>query len=189
MPVRLLPRLIIPATLVALLAACGGAVSPPASSGDDAGSPTTAPVAIESLAPGAADPTPGTKLTACELVTADDVQGATGTAETVAAGKGESGPTVLSPGRTVCTYEGDFGRVLVDLVPEDGANLYDAARKAYDDASDITGVGDGAFSSDHTSRTFVWKGAVTVMLTTLLLGEADMRAVSEDLADRVVAKL
>jgi hypothetical protein len=175
-------------SLAVVLAACGGATPAPSGAGATPAATSSAP-AVETGAPITADPTPGTMLTACEIVTPADLDAATGTAGPSADGVLAAGPTTLSPGRTLCTYEGEYGRVIVDLVPEDGVNLYDAARKAYADASDITGLGDGAFTSESRNRTFVWKGAVAVMLTTYFDGDADMRAVSEDLATRVIDKL
>jgi hypothetical protein len=96
--------------------------------------------------------------------------------------------TSLSPGKTECTYEGDWGRLIVELTPEDGANLYDAARGAYKDASDITGTWDGAFNSAQNHRAFVWKGAVTAMFT-MFLNEAEQLDAAESLAKALVAKL
>ena len=109
-------RLILAGGLVALVAACGGGAS---AQGPDSGSdakpatadatprPTDVPMAEENAAP-------GTKLNACEIVTADEIASATGAAD-VADGKLEAAPTVLDEARTACTYEGEFGRIIVDL--------------------------------------------------------------------------
>jgi hypothetical protein len=77
----------------------------------------------------------------------------------------------------------------VALTPEDGANLYDAARGSYKDASDITGIGDGAFNSVDNDRAFIWKGKVTVMLTMSLAGDLQQLDVATKLGKAVVAKL
>jgi hypothetical protein len=144
--------------LAVLLAACGANAAP-------TGAPSDAPTPTAPTVTAAPEPTPGTALDACELVTPAIVQAATG-GDAVPPGTLQAGPTVLSPGRTICRYEGDFGRLIVDLVPEDGANLYDAARRAVKDASDVTlgGLGDGAFYTAANGRAFFWAGSVNVML-------------------------
>jgi hypothetical protein len=181
---RQLVRVIMLATLAAVNAACGGnAEATPAASTAASAAP-----ALETTSPEAGEPTPGTALNACEIVTADDIKAATKVAS-VTAGTLKATPTSLSPGGTECRYEGDFGGIIVALTPEDGANLYDAARGAYKDAVDITGLGDGAFTSDQNDRAFIWKGAVTVMLTTFLSGELDKVVVSKDLGERIISKL
>ncbi len=169
--------------LTLILAACGDGGAP-------TGDPGTEPPTAEAVPTEAAEaePTPGTDLNACEIVTAADIAAATGI-EGVADGTFEENPSTLSPGRSECTYEGDFGRVIVDLTPEDGANLYDAARGAYDDASDITGIGDGAFNSVGENRAFIWQGPVAVMLTMFLNGDIEQLDVATELGKRVVGKL
>jgi hypothetical protein len=147
-------RLILAGGLVAIVAACGGGAS--AGAGSESGPgvgtrsaettprPTDVPFAE-------ADAKPGTDLNACEILTADDIASATN-APDVAEGTLELAPTVLDEGRTECTYEGDFGRIIVELTPTDGANLYDAAVGAYDGAKLYDGIGDGGFWSDKNSR-------------------------------------
>jgi hypothetical protein len=182
-------RLILAGGLVALVAACGGGAS---AQGPDSGSdakpatadatprPTDVPMAEENAAP-------GTKLNACEIVTADEIASATGAAD-VADGKLEAAPTVLDEARTACTYEGEFGRIIVDLTPTDGANLYDAAIGAYDGAELYDGIGDGAFWSDKNNRAFFWKGSVNVMLT-IFLNDADPSATAEELGTLAIGKV
>ena len=124
-------RLILAGGLVALVAACGGASSGEGSgSGADTG-PTSAEITPRptDIPFAEADATPGTALNACEILTADDIATATST-EDVPDGTLEAAPTVLDEGRTECTYEGDFGRIIVELTPTDGANLYDAPMAA-----------------------------------------------------------
>ena len=110
-------------------------------------------------------PVPGTTLNACEIVTPQDVKTAFAATTDVADGTFEADPTVLSPGHSECTYAGDFGRLIVALTPEDGANLYDAAYGAYKNLEVIPGVGDGAFWSQKERRGFVWQDRVAVMFT------------------------
>jgi hypothetical protein len=184
-------RLILAGGLVALVAACGGASSgqgADADTGSGNGSTTAEATARPTDVPFAeADATPGTALNACEILTADDIATAT-KAEDVADGALEAAPTVLDEHGTECTYEGDFGRVIVDLTPTDGADLYDAAVGAYDGAELYEGIGDGAFWSEKNNRAFFWKGSVNVMLT-IFLNDADPAATAESLGTLAIGKV
>jgi hypothetical protein len=178
------------------LAACGGGT--PVTSSEPATAPSVeAPAATEATSPESpvtgggieGTLTPGTDLGACEIVTSDDIAAATKVTGTVAAGTLEASPTVLSPARSECTYEGDYGRIIVELTPDDGENLYDAAAGAYKDAAPITGIGDGAFNSDDNHRAFIWQDKVTVMLTMFVGGDVTQLQVATDLGNAIVAKL
>jgi hypothetical protein len=176
------------------LAACSGGSAAPAND------PTSAPVTSapdETAAPeetattgGGVEGnlTPGTDLNACEIITSADVAAAFSLKFPVAEGTLKANPTILSPGHTECRYEGEYGGVIVALTPEDGANLYDAARGAYKDAADIAGIGDGAFNSDDNHRAFIWKEKVTVMLT-MFVGELSQMQVATDLGNAIIEKL
>jgi len=186
-------RLILAGGLVALVAACGGAgsgagaSSDPGSNGDagtTAAETTPRPTDVSFAEVGA---NPGTALDACEILTADDIAAATGTTG-VAEGELEAAPTVLDEARTVCTCQGDNGRIVVDLTPTDGANLYDAAIGAYDGAVLYEGIGDGAFWSDKYHRAFFWKGSVNVMLT-VFLNDLDPIDAAEDLGALAIGKV
>jgi len=164
-------RILLLLWLVALVAAgCSSATSDPADESGDSADEASQPAIGESAPPSEAaeepELTPGTTLNACEIVTAEDIAAATGLdAATIGAGELAESPTVLSPGHTDCDYTGEWGGVIVSLTPEDGANLYDAARGSYADASDREVAGaDGAFWSEDQGRGFFWKGAVAVML-------------------------
>jgi hypothetical protein len=135
-------------------------------------------------------PVPGTTLGACELITPDDVGLAFGATSPIAEGVFEASPTVLSPGRSECRYEGAFGRLIVEVTPEDGANLYDAAYGAYDGLEPITGLGDGAFWSDKNHRGFVWQDRVTTMFT-IFPSDSSLTGVqlTEILGEAMIAKL
>lgn len=111
-------------------------------------------------------PAAGTELDACEIVTPEDVANALDLDPAdVADGVLTESPTTLSPGHTECDYTGEWGGLVVNLTPEDGANLFDAARGSYDDASDLEINGaDSAFWSEGQGRGFFWKGAAAVML-------------------------
>jgi hypothetical protein len=154
--------------VVAIVAsACGSAAS---SEPGSSATPVASPAATASEEPTAsqepAEPVAGTDLNACEIVTPTDIAAALEIDPTeVAPGELRESPTSLSPGHTDCRYSGDWGGLVVNLTPEDGANLFNAARKAYADASDhvVTGS-DGAFWSADTKRGFFWKGPVTALL-------------------------
>ncbi len=177
--------------LAVALAACGGGTAADTE-------PTTAPdattAAEDTTDVGAIiyeeeDPEPGTTLDACQLITAEDVQTAFGVTGSVPAGELEIDPTILSPNHTECTYEADFGRLIVDLVPEDGANLYDAAHGAYDDLQELD-LGDGAFYSDKTDRAFVWQERVNIMLSIHPVDQSiDPIHIAESLGAAMLAKL
>jgi hypothetical protein len=195
--------------VLAAVAACGGgtASKPADEAGDGAGSAAEQPAGQPADAATGGDQAgddnddvaqiysddadamvPGTTLTSCELISASDVAAAVGLAK-VANGALEQNPTTLSPAHNQCTYEGDFGRVIVDLTPEDGANLYDAASGAYKGLELIDGIGDGAFWSDKNNRGFVWQDKVTVMLTIFVNDGIDPRDVTESLGKAMVDKL
>ncbi|HEX2766755.1 MAG TPA: DUF3558 family protein [Candidatus Limnocylindria bacterium] len=181
--------------LVAVVAACSTASGNPDDGGNgaDASQP---PISAESIAPSATPEEPevvaGTELDACEIVTAEDVATATGldVAE-IGEGELEETPTILSPDHSDCDYRGDWGGVSISLTPEDGANLYDAARGSYDDASDREILGaDGAFYSAGTNRAFFWKGAVTVMMQVGFLAEGgDVDAILTALGQAAIDKV
>lgn len=193
MPRSLLAPAIVVLTVVA--SACGD-------TGTDAGAgatPASTTAAAESPLPAESDPpsgggavAPGTDLNACEIVAASDIASAVGAdpAE-VADGELTESPTVLSPGRSVCRYTGDWGGLVVELIPEDGVNLYDAARRAYEDASDLeTGGADSAFWSASTKRGFFWKSTVTVMLQiSHLTGGAEFAAATEALGQAAMDRV
>ena len=103
---------------------------------------------------------PGTALTACQIVTPADIEAAVGLdAGMVAESTSSETPTVLSPGHTSCLYNSDtWGGVSIELTPEDGVNLYDAARDAYDDASDMVVVGsDGFLSGENPGKAAIFQ--------------------------------
>jgi hypothetical protein len=162
--------LILALAVMASACAAAGTTDPDTDAGADPSAPlatspaTTAPPATPAPTPGA--PAPGTDLDACEIVTAADIETALELEPgTVSDGELRETPTSLSPGHTECRYTGDWGGLIVNLTPEDGANLYRAARGSYADASDREVAGaDGAFWSAQNKRGFFWKGAVTVML-------------------------
>ena len=203
MDIRSLSRGAALGLLAISLVACGGGAASQASDDDvdaQASAATTAadapaadpnePADVGAIIYDEAVPVPGTTLGACDIVTAADIKAAFGLDVTVPAGSFEADPTTLSPGHSECRYEGDYGRVIVDLTPEDGANLYDAAYGAYDGLEFIDGVGDGAFWAPKTNRGFVWQDKVTVMLSVYpaQMGTADADLI-KTLGEAVIGKL
>jgi hypothetical protein len=185
MTARTIRRTALLGLLAVALAACGGGAA--AEDADVTSAPEATPAPATDTADVGAiiyeeeDPEPGTTLDACEIITADDTA--------VPAGTFEADPTVLSPGHTECRYEGDFGRLIVSLTPEDGANLYDAAHGAYDDLQEL-GLGDGSFYSDGTNRAFVWQDRVTAMFSIHPTDQSvDSKVIAEALSAALLAKL
>ena len=157
-----------------VLAACGGGGTSPEPSQPASQLASTAPsTAPEESVAASAEATPGTTLTACEIVTPEDVTAVladlSGETVTIPEGESRETPTVLDPFGTECRYAGEWGGVIVSLTPADGANLYDAARGSYADAQDVETPGaDSAFWSEDNGRAFFWKGSVNVMLCDML---------------------
>jgi hypothetical protein len=174
------------AAVMLVLAACGGAAS---QSNNQASSDEASSAATSSSE---AEPTPGTALNACELVTPADIEAAVGLdAGTVADGDLQQTPTVLDPAENECRYQDDaWGGVIVRLTPTDGANLYDAVLGAYDDAQTLD-VGDGALWSPGTNRAFIWQGSVTAMLQIgfMDVDSSEWGTIAEQLVQAAATKL
>lgn len=193
-----MPRPLAPLSLLVILAlalaACASSTAadpssePAATDQPDVASPTASVAEDDGI------PEAGTDLTACEILTAADIEAALSLEPgTIEQAESVATPNVLSPGNSQCEYSGDdWGGVSVILTPEDGVNLYDAARGSYDDASDLVIVGtDGAFWSEDTSRGFVWKGNVATMIQIGFLVEsgADRGAIAEELLAAIASKV
>ncbi|HET6744234.1 MAG TPA: hypothetical protein VFH90_00080 [Candidatus Limnocylindria bacterium] len=170
------------------LAACGGG----ASQSTEASSAGSAASSSEASAAASAEPTQGTALNACELITPADIEAALELEPgTVAEGELEEVGTVLDPAETECTYQDEaWGGVILRLTPTDGVNLFDAVLGAYDDAESID-AGDGAFWSPDTNRAFISKGSVTAMLQIgfVAVDSAEWGTVAEELVHSIEAKL
>jgi hypothetical protein len=194
-----MPRSPILGLLLALAVAASACIAagapdpdPDPTHGSGAATPTAAESASPDPVPTTQAPVAGTDLDACEIVTAADIEAVLELqAGSVAEGELLETPTSLSPGHTECRYGGDWGGIIVSLTPEDGANLYRAARGSYADASDREVAGaDGAFWSANDKRGFFWKGAVTVRLqVTHLADGADREAVTVDLGEEAIDRI
>jgi len=168
--------------IVALIAAaCGGASAPVQTAGRSTPAPTQpaeAPDETEDVDydPAGADATPGTALTACELVTPADIETAVGLdAGTVSDGELTVKGTTLDPAANQCRYDGDeWGGLIVNVTPTDGLNTYDAVHDVFgDDAEKISGIGDGAMWFPERDRGYFIKGSVMIMLQYTYLTEGD----------------
>jgi hypothetical protein len=149
--------------MIMLLAACssspGGSEAAPSSGGAP-----SQPAASEAAS---GEPTPGTALTACELVAAADIEAALSLdAGTVSEGTFKETPTVLDPASNECRYTDDsWGGLVVMLTPTDGVNTFDAVRDVFgEDAETIDDVGDGALWFQDNDRGYFLKGSVMVIL-------------------------
>jgi hypothetical protein len=174
------------------ISACSSSVAAPAETDNPTATATPMEEPSPTGEPVTGDPLPGTHLDACEIVTPADIAAALAIDPSeVAMGELRETPNTLSPRHTDCRYSGDWGGLVVNLTPDDGVNLFNAARKAYADASDRAVSGsDGAFWSADTKRGFFWKGSVTVLLqfshltTGSDVGEATV-AIGQAVIDRV----
>ncbi len=154
--------------LVAVLAvaACGPAASTPTA---DGGQPTTAdttlPPDVGGGGGGEGEPTPGTSLSACELVAPADIEAALDLAPgTVAPGALEQHPSVQDPAANECRYRGDWGGLVVNATPTDGVNVFDALVSVYGDSAEAVDVYDGALWFQDNDRGYFLKGPVMVLL-------------------------
>jgi hypothetical protein len=174
-------------SLALLAAACGGggtASDGAASEEPEPGASVDVAASNEAPASEAADE-PGTTLTACEVVTAEDITAVTGVA--AEPGVGEAKPNVLAPNYNECVYQGEYGRVVVQLNPDVGDRVFDAAKGVADDAKDIAGIGDGTFWTEQNRSLYAVKGKVNVLLRMGVGG--DEEAVATELARRAIARL
>jgi hypothetical protein len=161
-------RALIAFPLSIVFAACGG------------GSPTAAPAtnAPAATTPGGggggdAEPTPGTSLTACEIVAPADIEAALELdAGTVDEGELREAGTVLDPAATECRYQGDWGGLVVSLTPADGVNVFDALVSSFGDEAEALEIGDGALWFGENDRGYFLSGPVMVRLQFTHLTEA-----------------
>ncbi len=149
--------------LVAVLAACSSA----APGGSPADQPTTQVTdqPIQTEAPVDAEPTPGTTLTACELVAPADIEAALDfEAGTVGDGEHEEDPSVLDPASNDCRYDDEWGGIIVAVTPTDGVNVFDALVSAFGEDAEALEIGDGALWFEDNDRGYFLKGSVMVRL-------------------------
>jgi len=175
-------------SLILLLSACS-----PSPAGSEAGASSgTAPSQNAASQPPSGEPTPGTALTACELVTPADIEAALSLdAGTVSEGTFKETPTVLDPASNECRYTDEsWGGLLVMVTPTDGVNTFDAVRDAFgEDAETIDNVGDGALWFEANNRGYFLKGSVMAILQVQFVDVADLLTPTIALGEALVAKI
>jgi hypothetical protein len=149
-------------SLVVLLAACA---SSPGASNAEPSSGAVPSQATESH-PASGEPTPGTDLTACELVTAGDIEAALSLDPgTVSEGRLEEQPTVLDPATNECRYRDDsWGALIIHVTPTDGVNTWDALAAVYSGPAESLNVGDAGLWFEDDDRGYFLKGSVMLFL-------------------------
>ena len=156
--------------LVAVMAAC----SSTAPGGSPGGSPVDQPLsqatdqpsqADRTEAPAEVEPTPGTTLTACELVSPADIEAALGfDSGTVGDGEHEEDPSVLDPASNDCRYDDEWGGLVVAVTPTDGVNVFDALVSSFGEDAEALDIGDGALWFENNDRGYFLTGPVMVRL-------------------------
>lgn len=145
------------AAILTLAACAADAGGPPA----DEGATDAPQVAVSTPTPAAdaewvVDPDPEHDLTACDIITAADVEQVFGVAA-------EPTPKVSeTKGISDCRYDTVGLVVLVDSAK--GDRRFAGARSTYAGATDVPGIGDGAFFSESESAFVVLKSRTSVFL-------------------------
>jgi hypothetical protein len=171
-----------------LLAACSS--SPGASAGVPSSGGAPSQAAASPAASG--EPTPGTALTACELVSPADIEAALSLdAGTVSEGVLEQQGTVLDPATNECRYADDsWGGLVVRVTPTDGVNTFDALVKVYGKDAEAIEVGDGALWFEDNDRGYFLQGSVMVILQfTFMVDGTPFRDPTIALGEALVAKI
>ena len=158
--------------LVLAATACSSSGSPAATSAASAAASATS-AATEAATSDAAEPTPGTVLNACQLVTPGDIETVLGLdAGTVMDGALQEQPNTLDPATNECAYrDQDWGGLIVHVTPTDGVNTFDALVTAFSDDAESIAMGDGALWFENNDRGYFLKGSVLVLLQLTFLAD------------------
>ena len=174
--------------MILLLAACssspGGSEAAPSSGGAP-----SQPAASEAAS---GEPTPGTALTACELVSPADIEAALSfEAGTVSEGDLSQKGTVLDPASNECRYADDaWGGLVVMVTPTDGVNTFDALVDVYGEQAEALDIGDGALWFEDNDRGYFLQGSVMVILQfTFMVDGTPFREPTIALGEALVAKV
>ncbi|RPH32845.1 MAG: hypothetical protein EHM90_06590 [Chloroflexi bacterium] len=163
-----------------VLAGCAS----PASSGEE---PSSAPGGG-----GGGGGTPGTDLTACQIVLPADIEVALGL-DTGTVAEGEDTPVAEDPtypGASQCTYAGEWGRVLVGLIPADGDQAFADFAATGDDRAEDLDVGDGGLWFEDIERGLFLSGPVLVDIAWIRLTESvPLREPTIELGEAALARL
>jgi len=186
-----------PLTLSTLLAilVIATACAPAASGGSpDGGVPSAGnePSQAAEASQAGGEPTPGTSLTSCELVTPADIEAALSLDPgTVSAGAFEETPGILDPAANECRYEDDtWGGLVVAVTPTDGVNTYDALVSVYSDQAEAIDIGDGALWFPDDDRGYFLQGSVLVRLQfTHLIDGTPFRDPTVEIGEAAVGKI
>jgi hypothetical protein len=141
---------------------------------------------------GAGGGTPGTDLTACQVILPADVEAALGLDPgTVAAG--EDTPVAEDPaypGASQCTYAGDWGRVVVGLIPANGDAAFAGFVETGGDRAEALDMGDGGLWFEDIERGMFLSGPVLVDVGWIRLTEAvPLRDPTIELGEAALARL
>jgi hypothetical protein len=182
------------ASMILAAAGCASNSGTSADSDQDAATAVASAIVEPSAAEGEpeSEPTPGTNLTACELVAPADIEAALGLAAgTVSEGTVNQTPTSLDPASNECRYDDqDWGGLVVLATPTDGVNTFDALTKAYGDSAEAIDVGDGAYWFEDNDRGYFLKGPVLVIVQfTHIADGTKFRDPSIELGKALVAKV
>ena len=174
--------------MIMLLAACssspGGSEAAPSSGGAP-----SQPAASEAAS---GEPTPGTALTACELVSPADIEAALSFEPgTVSEGELRQNGTVLDPASNECRYADDaWGGLVVMVTPTDGVNTFDAVRDVFGEDAEALDIGDGALWFEDNDRGYFLEGSVMVILQfTFMVDGTPFREPTIALGESLVAKI
>ena len=180
-------------TVLLATTGCGGAANtetPYEGNGDSSPEVATSEEAGGTENGGAAA-APGTDLTACELVTADDIAAALGLdAASVADGDLHQLDSDEDPNVTECRWVEDWGGLAVIVEPGNGANQFADTRQAVADRAESLDIGDAALWVDDIERGYFLKGTVLVtVMFTRLADRSPFREPTISLGTAAVAKV
>lgn len=164
--------------LGALLVVGGCSTAPPPS-------PTAGP------AGGDGGGTPGTSLTACDLVTPTDIDAALGLDEGTAV-PGEAREVAGDdPAASECSYLAQpWGGLVVQVSPTLGARQFESTLASAGDRAEQLDVGDGGMWLEGVERGYFLKGSVMVIIQiTRLVEEVPLREPTIELGEAAIARL
>ena len=184
---------LLPAFMIVMLAACGGATASQAPTGATSGTdPTTAPGAPTEGAtqPAAATVGPvvtpggGAAVEACGLITGAEAATALGTAELTSVG-GAVGP------QTYCDYRTASGEAVFTTYMQPGAEQLWGVFESSLTTDPVSGIGDKAMFEPSTKILFVLKSGTffNVYVATVGLSEAEALEQAKKLAQVMVGRL
>jgi hypothetical protein len=196
---QLVPRVTwaaLPLLVLVLVAGCGSSTgsSPGGAAATAGAAESSASVAPEPTAqPDTADATPGTSLTACELVAPSDIEAVLGLDPgTVAEGTLKPVPATLDPAENQCRYDDqDWGGLVVQATPTKGASTFATVVKVYGDSGEpVDGVGDGGYWFEDNDRGYFLKGSVMIIVQFVSIADGTkFREPSIELGKAFVAKI